>query len=85
MISKRLQKNLKASNKRDLEKEIGRKDVGEGERGEEGEVDCGRVKFWARIRPDESTSAEAELKKEIRYICVFLTEWGRGEMVTHEF
>ena len=69
MISKRLQQKFEASNKRDLEKEIERKDVEEGERGEEGEGDGGRMKFRAKIRPDESASAEAELKKEIRYIC----------------
>ena len=40
----------------------------EGERGEEGEGDGGRMKFRAKIRPDESTSAEAELKKEIRCV-----------------
>ena len=43
-------------------------DVVRGEVGEMGEMGKGRMRFRAKIRPDESKSAEDELTKEIRFV-----------------
>ena len=76
-IAHRLQSKLK--------NEVGGSDQQCGKAEGKEEEGSGRMRFRARIRPDESECAEEELRKEIRYVmvmgvyrwqcCIFIYVW----------